>query len=442
MRQRGITAPTWGVTVAILLIAAAIAVPALTGWKVRADSVPPLHAEWDPRIGPGTIPTLILAVLTIRFAADLARRLRWGVMLIAVFAAGVGWMVSLATVDGIGGIGTILDAKTEYLRTARTVVDIPALLGDFIAHIPLHSAHHWPVHVAGHPPGALLFFVGLVHLGLGSGLAAGFTVIVLAATTPVAVLITLKRLGALDEARIAAPFLVFGPAAIWMAVSADAVFGAVAAWGLCCLAIAATAKRLPVVVAWSLASGLLLGCCVMLSYGLPLLAVLAAGVFWAARNWRPLPGVAAGVAVVIGGFALAGFAWWQAYPVLVARYWDGVAADRPYGYWVWGDLAALAISAGPLIGASLVLAIPGIWRWRGASTGARAIVILTSAAALAVLLADLSGMSKAEVERIWLPFVPWLLLGTALLPERWRRGGLVVQVVLAILVQHLLATRW
>ena len=51
-------------------------------------------------------------------------------------------------------------------------------------------------------------------------------------------------------------------------------------------------------------------------------------------------------------------------------------------------------------------------------------------------------MSKAEVERIWLPFVPWLLVSTALLPERWRRSGLVVQVVVALLVQHLLYTVW
>ena len=51
-------------------------------------------------------------------------------------------------------------------------------------------------------------------------------------------------------------------------------------------------------------------------------------------------------------------------------------------------------------------------------------------------------MSKAEVERIWLPFAPWLLLSVALLPERWRRWGLAGQLVVALLVQHLLNTRW
>jgi hypothetical protein len=51
-------------------------------------------------------------------------------------------------------------------------------------------------------------------------------------------------------------------------------------------------------------------------------------------------------------------------------------------------------------------------------------------------------MSKAEVERIWLPFVPWLTLSLALLPGGWRRWGLALQVVAALLVQHLLYTSW
>jgi methylthioxylose transferase len=51
-------------------------------------------------------------------------------------------------------------------------------------------------------------------------------------------------------------------------------------------------------------------------------------------------------------------------------------------------------------------------------------------------------MSKAEVERIWLPFVPWLLLATVCLPARWQRPALAAQVVTALLVQHLVVTNW
>ena len=68
--------------------------------------------------------------------------------------------------------------------------------------------------------------------------------------------------------------------------------------------------------------------------------------------------------------------------------------------------------------------------------------LLVVAAMLMVLVADVSGSSRGEVERIWLPFVPWLLVGTALLPARWRRVGLVIQVVMALATQHLLHPDW
>jgi len=67
---------------------------------------------------------------------------------------------------------------------------------------------------------------------------------------------------------------------------------------------------------------------------------------------------------------------------------------------------------------------------------------LVGAAAAAIAVADLSLMSKAEVERIWLPFVPWLLLSTAALPPRWRRPVLLLQVATALVVQTLLDTTW
>jgi hypothetical protein len=434
-------APWIGLGAALALVAAAMIIPAVSGWQVYVD-LPPLHAVWQPRVGWGTVPAIVLGVLAVRFAGDLASRLRWRTLLAATFGAALGWMLSLAAVDGLDGIQKVLDLKSEYLVTARSVTDISATLQEYVSRIPLDWDQNWPIHIAGHPPGALLFFVALVQIGLGSGLAAGLVVTVLAATTPVAVLLTLRRLGAEDAARAAAPFLAIGTAAIWMAVSADAMFAAVAAWGLCCLAFAATSARAHAVAAWGLASGALLGWCVMLSYGLPLLAVLAVAVLVAARSWRALPwAVGAAVAVVLG-FALAGFVWWEAYPVLVARYWAGIATLRPFGYWVWGDLAALVFSAGPIVGASIAIAVANLRAIRERVGGSRVVVLLVMAAAASIVVADLSGMSKAEVERIWLPFVPWLLVGTALLPERWRRVGLGIQVLAALLVQHLIFAKW
>ncbi|MGL4177931.1 MAG: hypothetical protein ACRCSN_17875, partial [Dermatophilaceae bacterium] len=70
------------------------------------------------------------------------------------------------------------------------------------------------------------------------------------------------------------------------------------------------------------------------------------------------------------------------------------------------------------------------------------VAALVVAALGTVLVADLSLMSKAEVERIWLPFVPWLLLSVVWLPPAWRRWGLVGQALAAVVVQHVVRTAW
>ena len=89
----------------------------------------------------------------------------------------------------------------------------------------------------------------------------------------------------------------------------------------------------------------------MLSYGLPLLGVLALTILVVGGSLRPLPFAAAAAAAVVVAFAIAGFAWWEAFPVLRTRYWAGIASVRPAAYWLWGDLAALCFSAGPIVGA-------------------------------------------------------------------------------------------
>jgi hypothetical protein len=252
----------------------------------------------------------------------------------------------------------------------------------------------------------------------------------------VAVLVALRHLGAEDVGRRVAPFLVLAPAAIWVGVSADGVFAAVAAWGLAAVAAATAASSRAAGWGWGSVGGLLLGCCLLLSYGLVLLAPLVVAVMLAGRTWRPMPAVAVGAVVPVLVLAAYGFRLWEAYPVLSDRYWAGIAAGRPAAYWFWGDLAALAISAGPALGAGL-----GSLLAEG-KRASRVVRLMVAASALAVVVADLSRMSKAEVERIWLPFVPWLLLSTACLPGRWQRPMLAVQVAVALLVQHLVLTNW
>ncbi|MDG4862681.1 hypothetical protein P8605_31550, partial [Streptomyces sp. T-3] len=293
----------------------------------------------------------------------------------------------------------------------------------------------------------VLTFVGLDRIGLGGGAWAGMWCIVLGSTAAVAVLVTLRALCDEALARRAAPFLVLAPAAVWLGTSADAYFAAVAAWAIALLALAATRKvRGPVTAA--IGSGLLFGLTFYLSYGLTLIAVIGLAVLVLARAVRPVPYVLAGVLVVPLAFTLLGFNWWEAYRILVERYYQGAGGIRPYWYWVWANLACTVLVVGPATVSGMRRAIAStpvlvrdVRAVRAVGTPAARLAVLTLAALLALAVADLSGMSKAETERIWLPFALWLLPAAALLPGS-RRAWLAAQAGLALLLNHLLLTGW
>lgn len=409
---------------------------------------PPLYAKWDPHLGPGTPAALAVAALVVAYGPALAARLPWRALLVGAWAAATAWIWSLALVDGWHrGVAERLTTKYEYLRVIDRFDDIPATLRDFTQHIvQVPGEYHWPAHTAGHPPAAPLTFVLLDRLGLGGGGWAGAFVITAGSTAVLAVLITLRTLADEATARRAAPFLVLVPAAVWMGVSADGYFAAVAAWMVALLALAATRTvRSPALAAAG--AGLLFGLTCYLSYGLTLFAVIAAGVLLIARSPRPLPYFVAGAAVVPLVFTVLGFNWWEAYRLLVERYYQGAAGVRPYWYWVWANPACTVLVVGLATVAGLRRAVaksPGaVRRWRmGAATATDRLVGLVLAALLAVAAADLSGMSKAETERIWLPFALFLLPAAALLPRRTAGAWLTAQAVLALTVNHLLFTGW
>ncbi|MGL5819065.1 MAG: hypothetical protein ACRCYR_15985 [Phycicoccus sp.] len=435
-----------GLVAGFVLVVAAVVVPPVVGVDVRAGSAAPLYADWDWRAGPASLVTLLVVVAAAwPGGRALLERMPWRRLLLLSWLVALAWMVALAVVDGPAGLGRALDGDSEYLRSARAVDDVGELLRTYVDRIPLDAPDNWPVHLAGHPPGAVLFFVALDRAGLGSWQAAGLVVTAVAATVPAAVAVTLDRLGARPTARVALPFLVVGPSAIWMAVSADAVFAATAAWAVAALASAVGSTRRWPRWGGAVASGVLFGWCLLQSYGLVLLGLLALAVLVAAR--RPTrerirlgAGVAAVALGVVGAFAWGGFAWWEAYPVLHERYWDGLAQARPGWYWVVGNIGALVLCAGPLLPAALSAGLSGAARVRVAAVPPVAALVV--AALGTVLVADLSLMSKAEVERIWLPFVPWLLLSVVWLPPAWRRWGLAGQALAAVVVQHVVRTAW
>ncbi|MFL4908719.1 hypothetical protein ACJ6WF_37365 [Streptomyces sp. MMS24-I2-30] len=457
---------------AVVAAALLVLVAALVGRHIQDThhtlfvNWPPLFATWQPHVGPGTPAAVVLAAAGVAYGPALAARLPWRALLVTAWAAAMAWIWSLALVDGWRrGVAGRLTTQEEYLRVIGRFQNIPDALRDFTHHIVAGSPQPWPAHVAGHPPAAPLTFVLLDRIGLHGGAWAGVWCITTGATACVAVLVAVRALAGERSARRAAPFLVLAPAAVWLGTSADAYFAAVAAWAVALLALAVTRGSL-----WAAAgSGLLFGLTCYLSYGLTLFAVTGAAVLVLGRRRireRPvlLASLVAGLAVTPLVFTLAGFDWWEAYHLLVTRYYQGVGGTRPYGYWVWADLAGTVIITGLATAAGLARAGSTLARLRGAaltrpdgaagpdSTGgtdatdgtggpaAARLALLVAAALLALLAADLSGMSKAETERIWLPFAMWLLASCAFLdrPRVW----LAAQAVLALLVNHLLLTGW
>ncbi|HCA87321.1 MAG TPA: hypothetical protein DEQ61_18695 [Streptomyces sp.] len=436
--------------IAVLFVAAV----AVVGVAIqRSDDIlyvewPPLYATWGPHAGPGTAAALAVAAAVIAYGPVLARRLPWRGLLLSVWAASLAWTLSLALVDGWQrGVAGRLTAKHEYLLAVdRFSRDLGGTLRNFTDHILLDQPDRWPAHVAGHPPGAVLTFVGLDRIGLSGGAWAAAWCLVVGSSAAAAVLVTLRIVAGERAARRAAPFLVLAPAAVWAGVSADGYFAAVAAWAVALVALACrrTARR-----PWStaFAAGLLLGVTLHLSYGLVLIALPVSAVLLQVRTVRPLLPVAAGAAAVTAAFLSAGFWWWEGYDLLVTRYYQGVAAVRPYGYWLWGNLANAVIAAGLAAVAGARRAVTGApetaRRLRARQPlGSYGVVLVTVSALCMIAAADLSGMSKAETERIWLPFTLWLLPAAALLPVRDHRRWLMVQASMALLVNHMLITGW
>ncbi|GIF02198.1 hypothetical protein [Paractinoplanes rishiriensis] len=425
----------------------------LAGRPVQASAAP-LFAHWRPHLGPGTPGAVLTAVLVCRYGPQLSARLPWQRLSPVAYLSAVLWTLMLALVDGWQrGVAGRLTTRPEYLHEVPGVTDLPATVRGFTDRILDFQPDSWTTHVAGHPPGALLIFVGLDRAGLSGGGWAGLLCILAGSLVAVAVPRTVRLLGTDAAARATVPFLVLFPGAVWVGVSADGLFAGITATGIAVLASGAV-RGCPVRLT---AGGTLLGLGCYLSYGLVLMAPIAVVVLALARI-RPvlLTWAVIGGATVVAAFTAAGFDWLTGYHLVVERYYQGIAARRPYAYWVGANIAILAVSAGPATAvilrraarrARLLVAALRSTRRPGRpprmpDLSGQAGWLLTVSALVAITAADLSGYSKAEVERIWLPFTVWLLAGAGLIPTEHRRIWLAVQAAVALLVNHLLLSTW
>ena len=441
------------VSVGVLLVAAAFVVPHLNlgivtplvnmkpaEIKAFADAAP-IFGWWNAHIGWGTVPAIVIGVAAVVWGAAVAQRLSWRALTVTVWATSFAWAFALAMIDGWQrGFAGRLTARHEYLRQVPTITDIPEAVRTFSSRILDFQPNSWITHVSGHPPGALLTFVWLDRIGLGGGAWAGLWVVLIGSSAAAAVIVAVRALSDEATARLVAPFVAVAPTAIWIAVSADGYFTGVAAWGIALLALAVRQRvRRPWLAATG--AGLLLGWGIFLNYGLALIALLAVAVLICAADWRTalrtlIPAVLAALVIVVV-FAAAGFWWFDGYILVQQRYWQGIATNRPFQYWGWANFASVvcAIGLGSVAGIGRVFDIAAIKRRSG-------LHILVLAALVAIVFADLSMLSKAETERIWLPFTMWLVAAGALLPVRAQRWWLALNVLGALLINHLILTNW
>ena len=402
------------------------------GWLVHAHyrldlAAPPFWSPYRPHVTTRLVPAVVVALAVIRFGPSIAASQPWRRVLAIVAAASASWAVALAYIDGGGALtDPVSPRRNDYLQTARSISSLHTFLSGFVDRIATYNQH-----TMGHPPGMVVFEWVLDHAGLATGRWSAAIVVAAGAMSGVMALIALRAVAGEPAARTAAPFVVLLPAAITWS-TADAFFAGVSAAAVACVVVA-IARPSRKADALAVCGGVLFGITAFLSYGLVLLGVIPATIAMAYRRGRPLLLAAFGAIPVFIAFASLGFWWPAGFLATRHQYWSGVAIHRPYSYFLFADLAVLAAITGPAAAVAFA-------RLRD-----RAVWLLVAAALAVVVLADISGMSKAEVERIWLPFVPWLMLATAAFATEGRpavRRWLGVQAASSLILAVTIWSQW
>ncbi len=423
----------WLAVVGVGLILAA----ALVAAGVNLDTAAaPFAGRYRLRIGPASLlaPAVAIGVL-VAARSDRLARMRWTALLAASYGAALAWALALALVDGRPGLSRPL------MYPGGSLGDVAAVHGDPLGFIRTFTdrAPGYSPATRSHPPGQVLALWSLERLGLRGGTALGLALTAIGCLTVPLVVIAVRSLCHEPAARRFAPVLVLAPWAVWTAVAPDGLTATLAAAGVTIGVVGSEPGRRPW---WAALSGLALGFAALCGYGVAWVGIAVIAANFVRR--RPLLNLVTGAAGLLPLWLF--FAWGFSWP-------DGLAAagadvsgrgggSRAWLGWAPLDVTVLAVACGPVL-------IRAARRWRMTPGWP-----FLAGAVPAVALGILTGLSRGEVERSWLPFFPWLLVAAlAPCPRPPRRGdrttagelptGLVaVGAAAAIIVEAVLASPW
>ena len=320
----------------------------------RRGEVPPLHGYWEPTSsGPARCRRSLLALLGWRYAADLADAAALAPAAAGVVRRGLAWLLSLALVDGTDGLSRVLGNPYEYLRDRPRGRRRPRCCSR-----PTSTGSPTRPTTTGRPtwPATRPGRCCSSSAWCGSGSAA---------TSRPALVVTAARRhdrgrGAGDAAGARRRGRRPAGRAVPGAHPGRGVHGGLRGRGVRRghrvgagrprarrhhgrRADRSRGPRSP---------GCCSGCCVLMSYGLPLLGILALAVLVAARLVAAAAGRGAGRARR-SCWPSPRWASRGGRPTRCCASATGTASPPtgPTAYWLWGNLAALAVCAGPLLGA-------------------------------------------------------------------------------------------
>ena len=360
-------------------------------------------AVWRLRSGLGFATLVYPATIALGLAVNAARR-------------GPGGWTHVFVLNGTGSF----EASREYLPA------LGALRGGihhYVQDFP-QLVHGLPTHTKGNPPGPV---IAMHLLGITTPDRLTAACIVVGALAAPLVYVLGRELGDDRRGRIAALLTAFSPSVILFGVtSVDYAFAGLGT----AVAVLMLARPRAVVIGGCVLAGI----AAFFSY--VLLAIPVWVVLCTARRdgirravWLSL-GALAGVLAVTLVLNLV----WDYDPIAILHslrgiYAKGAAAHRPYAFWVFGSPAAFLA----LLGAPIVWpAVRAVGRGEPAALALLAVIAVASVA----------GFTKAETERIWLPFVPLACVAAASLGIRRLRLVLGVLAVQAIALEVLFGTVW